>query len=119
MDFGEVWFGSDAAVVEQAVTIPMFINELLHSPISVKFQVSLVVVSESCLEVLNAHAEGGSSQQRPTMTQQRHTSPFTWLAQPVSLVEAIGLPSVMAEMAGWDEPGLVLMEAACHHWFKG
>ena len=78
MDFGEVGLGSDAVVVEQAVmkSIPMFINEGLHSPVLVKFQMSLVVVSESQLEVLNPCAESGSGQQWSSMTQQAHAFPF-------------------------------------------
>ena len=48
MDFGEVSFGSNTAVVEQAVikSIPMFIGKGLHGLISVKFQMLLVVISE-------------------------------------------------------------------------
>ena len=57
-------------------SIPVFIGKGLDSPILVEFQASLVVVLECHLEVLNAGAEGGSSQRRPTMTQQCHTFPL-------------------------------------------
>ena len=69
MNFGKVSHGSYSAVVEQVVkeSIPMLVSKGLHG--SIKFQASLVVVSEHQLEVLDPGAEGGGGQGRSSMSQ--------------------------------------------------
>ena len=70
MDFGEVGFRSNTTVVEQVLTkgISMFVSESLDGLVMVKFQMSLVVVSKSQLEVLNPGAEGSGGQGWPSMS---------------------------------------------------
>ena len=53
----------------------MLVSKCLDTPIMIEFQMSLVVVLESHLQIMNASAEG-SGQGRSPMTQKGHVFPF-------------------------------------------
>ena len=97
----------------------MLVSEGLDTPIMIEFQTSLVVVSESCLQVMNASAEGGGGQGRSPKTQQCHTFPFHMVDPGHQLHGSNGAAIPMAAMAMHEEPKVRFMEAACHHWMIG